>query len=90
MALRSSRSGLATAAVLGICSCVLLLLSALQLFTSYTIDVRYPLQLLPVHANPRQYYWTVGACIILAIALGFLASVALYMNMSTKLSDWDS
>lgn len=87
MAARPNHSGLVTPTVLGACCCVLMLLSAVQLFTSHTIDFRQPLQLLPVHANPRQYYGTVGVTIILAITLGFFASVVLHLTLSKRLSD---
>ena len=70
---------------LGIGCVILFLLAGLQLFASCTVDVWRPWQLLPLTSNPRQYFATVGGTIVLALALGLSASVALNHTLAKRL-----
>ncbi len=70
---------------LGFGCVILFLLAGLQLLASCTVDFWRPWQLLPLVFNPRQYFATVGGTIVLALAFGFGASVALNHTLAMRL-----
>jgi hypothetical protein len=73
------------AVILGAASLSMFALAALQLFAAQTLDYRNPGRWLSLVANPMQFYGTVGATIIVGLALGILSATALQVKMSREL-----
>lgn len=75
------------AVILGAASFLVLALSALQLMVARTVDYLNPGRWLSLVDNPSQFYGTVGATVIVGLALGILSTVAVQVRLSRELRE---
>ena len=72
--------------VLGIASAAVLIIATGELFVAQVIDLMHPGHLLSLLDSPPLYYAYLGATIILGLALGMLAVVALYAELAKEVT----